>query len=143
MKQRLPLTLSATALLVSLLGATPLGQAAGRVITTIPPFAKKANYATKAGVAANALKLSGHAASVQGKPGSVPILDAKGKLPASAGVGGTQGPPGPPGAKGDRGPQGPKGPQGPQGPKGPQGPRGPVDTSKLLGQTLTITASKT
>jgi hypothetical protein len=40
------------------------------------------------------------------------------------------------------GPQGAQGPQGPQGPQGKQGPSGPVDTSKLLGRTVTVTASR-
>src|SRR5262245_35162734 len=114
MKQRLPLILSATALGTAVLGATSLGQAAGKLVSTIPPFARKASYANLAG---NAQKLSGHRASTTGAPGSVPVLSAQGKLPASVGA------------------VGPQGPVGPQGTEGKQGPPGPVDTSKLLGRT--------
>lgn len=39
-------------------------------------------------------------------------------------------------------PAGPQGQQGQQGKTGPQGPPGPVDTSKFLGRTLTVRASK-
>jgi hypothetical protein len=38
-------------------------------------------------------------------------------------------------------PVGPVGPPGPQGPKGDPGPPGPVDTSRLLGRTVTVIAS--
>src|SRR2546422_3988541 len=48
MKQRLPLILSSTALVVAVFGATPLGHAAGQLVQTVPPFAKKAGYAAKA-----------------------------------------------------------------------------------------------
>ena len=98
--KRLPVILSATALVVAVLGATPLGHAAGRMISTIPPFAKRANHAN---VADNALKLSGHKASATGGAGTIPVLDAKGKLPASIGAVGPQGPQGPKGDKGDPG----------------------------------------
>jgi hypothetical protein len=106
MKQRLPLTLSATALAVAVFGATPLGHAAGRLVSAIPPFAKKAGYASVAG---NALHLGGHSASPAGGSGAIPVLNAQGKLPASVG------------AVGPQGPQGPAGPQGPKGDKGDPG----------------------
>src|SRR5262249_53536981 len=54
----------------------------------------------------------------------VPVLDANGKLPASVGA------------------VGPQGPAGPEGKQGAQGPPGPVDTSRLLGRTITVRASK-
>ena len=71
MKQRLPLILSSTALVVAVFGATPLGHAAGRLAQSVPPFAKKAGYAKRAGVAANALALNGHKASTT--PGLKPF----------------------------------------------------------------------
>lgn len=91
--KRLPVILSATALVVSVLGATPLGQAAGRAIISIPPLAKRAFHAN---VADNALKLSGHKASATGGAGTIPVLDAKGRLPASVGAVGPKGDPGAP-----------------------------------------------
>lgn len=129
MRQRLPLVLAATALVVAVLGTTGLGQAAGHAVAAaIPPFAKRAGFATTAG---NAQKLGGVAASRYAR------LDATGKLPASlvaagtgAGVGasarvvGAQGPPGPTGPQGPKGDPGPKGATGAQGPAGPAGARG-------------------
>lgn len=87
--KRLPIILSAAALVVSVLGATPLGQAAERVVSTIPPFAKRAGYATTAG---NALALSGHKASTSGGPGTVPVFDRLGRLPGVRDVSGLIGP---------------------------------------------------
>lgn len=54
MKQRLSLGLSATALVVAVLGATPLGHAAGNAALKGVPFAKKAGFATRAGFATKA-----------------------------------------------------------------------------------------
>ncbi len=61
---------------------------------------------------------------------------------------GDTGPQGPQGPQGDTGPQGPQGDTGPQGPTGatgatgPQGPAGTsVDTTAVLGRTLTVVAS--
>ena len=65
MRQRLPLILSATALLVSVLGATPIGQAAGGVIGKAVPLALFAK---------NAGKLNGHTSSVRPKAGQIPVL---------------------------------------------------------------------
>jgi hypothetical protein len=78
MRQRLPLILSATALLVALLGATPLGQAAGNAIAKAVPIA---NFARNAG------KLNGHTSSVAPGPGQIPVVDAEGKLAPSLGAG--------------------------------------------------------
>jgi hypothetical protein len=89
MNQRLPVILSSTALLVAVFGATPLGHAAGQLVQTVPPFAKRAGYAARAGVAANALALNGHKASTTPGPGTIPLLDAQGKLPAPIGLGRT------------------------------------------------------
>jgi hypothetical protein len=97
MNQRLPLIISATALLVALLGATPLGQAAESALDQVVPRAKKADFATNAG------KLNGHKSSVNATRGQIPVVGPNGKLPASLGA------VGPAGAKGDAGPQGPQG----------------------------------
>jgi hypothetical protein len=91
----------------------------------VPPFATKADYANRAGRANfaknaananNAKLLAGHRASAAGAPRVVPLTGPDGKLATSFGT------------------------VGPTGPAGPQGP--PVDTSKLLGRTVTVTASK-
>jgi hypothetical protein len=96
-KQRLPLVISATALVVALFGSTPLGHA---VVSAVPPFAKKAGYAKTAG---NALAVNGIKAAKAPTPGFLVPLGADGKFPASIGQGGPAGP------KGDTGPKGPKG----------------------------------
>jgi hypothetical protein len=98
--KRLPIILSSAALVVALLGATPLGNAAVHAISTIPPLAKRAFHAN---LADNASRLSGHRASATGGAGTIPVLDSKGKLPASIGAVGPQGPAGPQGPKGDPG----------------------------------------
>lgn len=103
MRKRLPLLLSATALAVALLGSTPLGHAAAKLMQTVPPFAKTAGFAKYAGTADNAKKLAGHKASVTPAAGDVPVLGADGKLPVSIGALGPQGLKGDKGDKGDRG----------------------------------------
>jgi hypothetical protein len=107
-KQRLPLVLSVTALVVALLGTTPLGSAADRAIRTIPPLAKRANSAK---VADNAKRLGGLPPSAFARAGTT----------GGAAAAGPAGPAGPPGPKGDRGQQGPPGPKGDQGAQGPAG----------------------
>ena len=128
MRQRLPFLLSATALIVAVFGSTPLGEAAGNLVRAVPPFAKKADYANRAGranfarVAANANNaklLAGHRASATRAAGVIPLTGSDGKLATSFGT---------------------VGPAGPAGPAGPQGV--PGDTSKLLGRTVTVTASR-
>jgi hypothetical protein len=94
MRERLPLALSCAALVVAVLGATPLGEAAGRAI------AKGVPYAAKAGFAKNAGKLSGHTASAKPRAGQIPILNANGRLAASIGAVGPKGDPGPKGESG-------------------------------------------
>ena len=89
MRQRVPLILSATALVIAVFGATGLGHAAGRVVQSVPPFAKKAGYAKRAGVAANALALNGHKASTSPAAGTIPVLEAQAKLPAPISLGRT------------------------------------------------------
>lgn len=88
LRARLPLTLSATALVVSLLGATPLGQAAAGAVGQVVPRAKTANFAANAG------KLNGHKSSTNPKPGQIPVVGEDGKLAASIGGAGPAGPPG-------------------------------------------------
>ena len=97
MKQRLPLILSITALVVSLLGATPLGQAARSAVSQVVPLARTANYAKNAGM------LNGHSSSRVPRAGQIPVVGRNGKLPATLGA---VGPIGPAGAKGDTGPKG-------------------------------------
>jgi hypothetical protein len=117
MRNRLPIVLSSSALAVALLGATPLGHAAGRAVHAVPPFAARAGFAKLAGTADNSKKLAGHRASAAPKAGDIPVLGANGKLPASIG------------AVGPAGPQGPIGPRGPVGPKGQKGDDGKPATS--------------
>jgi len=57
-------------------------------------------------------------------------------LRALRGKAGPEGPTGPAGARG------PLGAAGPPGPKGDPGPAGPVDTTKLLGRTVIVSASR-
>ena len=96
MRDRLPLILSATALLVSVFGATPIGTAAYNAVV---PKNSIGALQLRNGAVTNA-KLRGDAVS-SGKVlnGSLRAVDFKaGQLPA-----------GPPGAKGDKGSKGDKG----------------------------------
>jgi hypothetical protein len=97
-RQRLPLILSATSLLVAVLGATPLGHAAARVVGV--PYAKKAAFAQRASLAYEALRVNGHRASPTPLANQIPVLGSDGKLPASIGA---VGPKGDKGGKGDKG----------------------------------------
>src|SRR5262249_16179644 len=97
MRDRLAIILASTALVVALFGATPLGQAAGPAISSVPPFAKRAGFATRAGhakvadTATNAKLVAGHGISTTPKAGDIPIVGPDGKLPASIGAAGPQG----------------------------------------------------
>ena len=122
---RLPLVLSATALLVAVLGSTPVGHAVG---SNVPLFAKKAGYADRAGTAA---ALSGVKLSRQPRPGRLLPLGADGRFPSSVGAVGPAGQQGPAGDTGARGATGPKGDPGPQGPRGYTGPPGSIGISGL------------
>jgi hypothetical protein len=106
MKRRLPIILSATALTVALFGSTPLGNAARGVVGKVPPFAKKAGYASNAGA------VRGIKASRRPTPGYLIALGANGKFPAAVGQAGPAGPHGDKGDKGDRGDAGAAGPPG-------------------------------
>ena len=94
MNQRLPLIVAATALLVALLGSTPLGRAAESALEQVVPRAKKADFAANAG------KLNGHKSSVNPTRGQIPVVGADGKLAASIGAVGPKGDPGPQGGPG-------------------------------------------
>lgn len=110
MKQRLPIILSATALLVALFGSTPLGAAARGVAgAVVPPFAKRSGYATTAG------SVNGIKAARTARPGYLVSLQANGKFPVSVGQAGR------PGNTGEKGPTGPKGDAGAAGAAGPPG----------------------
>jgi hypothetical protein len=105
MRQRAAVAISITSLVVAVLAATPLGQAAGtRLAAAIPPFAKTAGFAKLSG---NSSKLNNHPSTLRGLPGTIPVVGKDGKLPASLGAIGPQGQAGPAGPKGDRGPVGP------------------------------------
>ena len=84
-RQRLPLVLSATALAVALLGATPLGHAAGSLAAKGVPFAQVAGFASNAG------KLNGHKSSTNPTAGQIPVVGSDGKLPSSIGAVGLKG----------------------------------------------------
>lgn len=100
MNQRLPLILSTTALVVALVGSTPLGRAAESALEQVVPRAKTADFAANAG------KLNGHRSSLNPRRGQIPVVGDGGKLPASLGA---VGPQGPTGEKGDPGPAGASG----------------------------------
>ena len=89
--QRLPVVLSAAALLIAVLGATPLGHAARQGVARVALYAK------------NAGKVGGIAASKKPKAGKLLPLGRNGKFPASVLPGGVRGPAGPEGARGPRG----------------------------------------
>jgi len=113
-RQRLPLVLSAAALLIAVLGATPLGHAAGQGVASVALYAK------------NAGKVGGLGASKKPKPGKLLALGKNGKFPASVIPGGIRGPAGPEGARGPAGPAGPQGAVGARGPVGSRGATGPA-----------------
>ncbi len=101
-----------TALVVAVLGATPLGHAAGRVL--LPSNSVGASQLRKSAVT-----------SLKVKDGSLLAADFKsGQLPAGA-----------PGATGEAGPVGPKGEPGPQGPAGVPGAPGPKGDTGDTGAT--------
>ncbi len=85
--RRLPVILSATALAVALLGSTPLGEAALRIV----PLAKFAR---------NADRVDGIHASRVPRAGYLVPLGSNGRFPPAVGAVGPQGDPGPPGPAG-------------------------------------------
>ena len=101
MRDRLPLILSTTAVLVAVFGSTPVGEAAYNAIAPNSIGARE----LRNGAVTNA-KLRGDAVtSGKVRDGSLRAIDFKpGQLPA--------GPPGPKGDKGDKGAKGDRGPKG-------------------------------
>jgi hypothetical protein len=118
-KNRLPVVLSATALVVAVLGVTPIGQATSNSIQT--HFARNANF------------LRGAAPSIKAGKNKIPRANKSGKLDRSWGAVGARGPAGPAGAAG---PAGPAGPAGAAGAAGAQGPPGPMVDTLPVGKTL-------
>jgi hypothetical protein len=97
MRQRMPLIVATAALVVALLGSTPLGRAAEDALQQVVPRAKRADFAANAG------KLNGHRSSVNPRRGQIPVVGADGKLAPSLGAVGPKGDPGPQGAQGPQG----------------------------------------
>jgi hypothetical protein len=122
LNNRLPIVLSATALVVAVFGITPLGHATSTIVQT--HFAKNANF------------LRGKAPSVKAGKNKVPVANKAGKLDKSWGAVGARGPAGANGANGAPGPAGPAGPQGPPGATGPAGAPNP-NASTLGGYAAT------
>ena len=115
MRNRLPIVLSATALVVAVFGITPLGHATSTIVQT--HFAKNANF------------LRGKAPSVAAKPNTIVQRNGKGQI---VGVPVARGAQGAPGAAGPQGPAGPPGPPGATGATGPAGAPNP-NADKLDG----------
>lgn len=129
MRNRLPIILSATALAVALFGSTPLGNAARTIAGKVPPFAKKADYATNSG------SVNGIKASRTVKPGFLIALGKNGKFPVAVGQ---MGPPGPHGDKGDKGDKGDAGAAGAPGLSGLQVVSGNSNSDSQALKTLGI-----
>jgi hypothetical protein len=126
-KERLPIVLSVTALVIALLGVTGLGEAALRAVPV-------ANFALNAG------KVNGIKASKTPEAGKLLALNGSARFPKSV----LAVPTGPRGLAGATGPAGPQGPQGPAGPAGPAGqaPVGGVVASKTVtGSAASSTAA--
>jgi hypothetical protein len=107
MKHRGPWAVSIAALVVAVLGVTPVGQATSNAIQT--HFARNANF------------LRGKAPSVKAGKNKIPTANKAGKLDRSWGAVGPAGPRGLAGAPGVNGAQGPPGAAGAGGPPGPPG----------------------
>jgi hypothetical protein len=113
-RQRLPVVLSAAALVIAVLSATSPGTAARGAAVRLALYAK------------NAAKVSGIAASKKPKKNKLLPLGKNGKFPASVIPGGVRGP---------AGREGPQGPAGRPGPQGAQGLRGLVGFRGATGLT--------
>src|SRR5687768_9390152 len=127
MRQRIPVVLAVTALLVAVLGATSLGEAASNAV--------RATFAQNAG------KLRGFAPSKKAKKNTVVVRGANGKidrasLPLTRGPRGPAGPTGPVGPAGAVGATGAAGAQGPKGDKGDTGSPGPFPDTLQSGKTV-------
>jgi hypothetical protein len=133
MKARLPIVLSITALVVAVLGSTPVGEAAKNLV--VP----RGSVGT--------LQLKNNAVTaVKVKNFSLLAADfRRGELPRGRvgpqGPGGPRGPAGAPGAPGAIGPAGPAGPTGPTGPPGLSGLQTVLaNTASNTTNTKTVTA---
>jgi Collagen triple helix repeat (20 copies) len=125
MRRHLPVVLALAAVLVGVLGWTPLGEAAGSAVR-VALFAR------------NSDKVDGIGASRKPTANQLLPLGRNGKFPLKVIPQGTQitlqGPAGPRGPRGPQGPQGPTGPAGATGPSGPPGPQGLQGASGLDGE---------
>jgi Collagen triple helix repeat (20 copies) len=110
MKQRIPIVFSTTALVVALMGVTPLGEAATEQV--------RALFATNAG------KLRGFAPSKAAKKNTVVVRGANGKIGRASLPAGLRGPRGLRGIAGPAGSTGPAGPAGAAGTAGAAGAQG-------------------
>jgi Collagen triple helix repeat (20 copies) len=119
MRQRLPIVISVTALVVALLGVTSLGEAAGNAV--------RATFASNAG------KLGGFAPSKKSTRNTVVVRGANGKIDRASLPAGPRGARGPAGPTGPTGPTGATGAAGDAGPVGPAGPAGPAGAAGAPG----------
>jgi hypothetical protein len=133
MRQRMPIVVSVTALVIAILGATSLGEAASNAV--------RATFAQNAG------KLRGFAPSKKSKKNTVVVRGANGKIDRAslpltrgprgpAGPTGLTGPTGPTGLAGPVGATGAAGAQGPKGDKGDTGSPGPFPDTLQSGKTV-------
>jgi Collagen triple helix repeat (20 copies) len=121
MQQRLSIALSATALIVAVLGATPFGEAAGNAASEGLSAAEA--VVKDSTVGATASPTASLQRGPRGKRGPRGPRGPRG-LRGLRGLRGFAGPAGPAGAAGAAGPAGPAGPAGAAGPAGPTGPAG-------------------
>jgi hypothetical protein len=117
--------MSATALAVAVLGATPLGHAAANLV--VPKNSIGTAQIKKGAVTGAKIK----------KGSLTAALFRAGQLPA-----GPQGPKGDAGPAGARGSAGPAGPAGPQGASGPTGPSGTSGYQVVDGSSVSIAANQ-
>lgn len=134
--RRTPIALSLSALVLAVLGASPVGQAARNAVLphgSVGTVQLKKNAVTSAKIMNGSLvpadfKPRTLKAGPQGQPGPAGPAGATG----ATGETGAKGDPGPPGAAGPAGPAGTAGPAGPTGPQGAAGPPGPSGIVKTL-----------
>lgn len=128
-KSKVPTIIAVTALVVAVFGATPLGQAAGKLVlpkNSVGAAQLKKNAVAGKKIAKNAIT------SVKIKDGSLLAADFKaGQLPV-----------GPKGDPGPRGLQGIQGIQGIQGQKGPKGDPGVSGYQLVVGQAVSVGAGQ-
>jgi hypothetical protein len=120
MKNRLPVALSAAALIVAVLGVTPVGHATSNAIQT--HFARNANF------------LRGKAPSIKAGKNKIPAANKAGKLDKSWGAAGPAGPRGLTGANGANGAPGAPGAKGDKGDKGDPG----DPATNVVGEVKTV-----